>query len=291
LGKDIGGREGFDFDIRIQKGAGAYICGEETALISSCEGDRGDPKNRPPFPVQKGYLGHPTCVNNVETLCKVTRIVDMGPAWFASMGTSGSPGTKLLSISGDCASPGVYEFPFGTPLRQILKEAGAMDTIAVQVGGPSGLMVPPDQFDQKICYTDLATGGAVMIFGPKRDPVVIAQRFLEFFCEESCGYCAPCRVGNQLIRKKLECILEGLGTETDLQYLNDLANVVKNTSRCGLGQSSPNCVLSLLKNFPDSYKEHIDHSKYADNLFHPTFDPLSEVSQSSAIAGRPSKIF
>ncbi len=291
LGENIGERPGFNFDIRIQMGAGAYICGEETALISSCEGERGDPKNRPPFPVQKGYLGYPTCVNNVETLCKVTRIVDMGPAWFVSMGTQGSPGTKLLSISGDCASPGVYEFPFGTPLKQVLEEAGARDAIAVQVGGPSGQMVSPDQFNKTICYDDLATGGSVMIFGPRRDPVEIVLKFMQFFCEESCGYCTPCRVGNQLLRLKLECLLQGNGVDGDIDYLLELAQTIKKTSRCGLGQTSPNCVLSSLANFRASYEGHIARNKSHNRLFQPTYDPVAELSQSSAIAGRPSEIF
>jgi len=291
LGKNIGGKEGFDFDVRIQMGAGAYICGEETALISSCEGERGDPKNRPPFPAQKGYLGHPTCVNNVETLCKVARILDMGPAWFASMGSPGSPGTKLLSISGDCASPGVYEFPFGTPLSKVLEEAGAEDAIAVQVGGPSGQMVAPDQFDQTICYDDLATGGSIMVFGPKRDPVYLAWKFMEFFCDESCGHCTPCRVGNHLMRKKLESILSGRGTDKDIDYLLELADTIKFTSRCGLGQTSPNCIVSSLKNFRASYLKHISKNTSRDTLFKPSFDPLIELSQSSAIAGRASEIF
>ena len=205
LGENICGRQGFDFDIRIQMGAGAYICGEETALISSCEGLRGDPKNRPPFPAQKGYLGYPTSVNNVETLCCVARILEKGAAWFTQMGSTGSSGTKLLSISGDCLSPGVYEVPFGISLREVLRLVGALDAVAVQVGGASGQMVGADEYDRTLCYDDLPTGGSIMVFGERRDPLEVVHAFMEFFVDESCGYCTPCRVGNVLLQKGLHC--------------------------------------------------------------------------------------
>ncbi len=254
LGRNILGRAGFDFDIRIQMGAGAYVCGEETSLISSCEGRRGDPKNRPPFPAQRGYLGKPTAVNNVETFCCVARILDQSPGWFAQIGSRQSAGTKLFSVSGDVASPGVYEYPFGVRLRQVLEEVGAESPIAVQIGGPSGQMVGPADFDRTICYDDLATGGSMIVFGPERDPVYIAKRFLDFFAHESCGYCTPCRVGTELMRKKLAAILDGRGEADDLPYLEDLARTVKFTSRCGLGQTAPNPVLSTLKNFRDAFE-------------------------------------
>ncbi|HQL54366.1 MAG TPA: NAD(P)H-dependent oxidoreductase subunit E, partial [Phycisphaerae bacterium] len=195
LGNNICGKQGFNFDIRIQMGAGAYICGEETALISSCEGRRGDPKTRPPFPAQKGYLDRPTVVNNVETLCCVTKILEEGPATFSEHGSQGSTGTKLLSISGDCKSPGVFEVPFGIKLADVLKLCGGEDALAVQVGGASGQMVAREEFNRTICYDDLATGGSVMVFGPERNVLEVAQKFMEFFIEESCGYCTPCRVG------------------------------------------------------------------------------------------------
>ncbi len=254
LGKDVGGKRGFDFDIRIQMGAGAYICGEETALISSCEGLRGDPKNRPPFPAQKGYLGCPTTVNNVETFCCVARILDKGPGWFAQLGSQGSSGTKLLSISGDCKSPGVYEVPFGIKLREVLTMAGAEDAVAVQVGGPSGQMVGEKDYDRTICYDDLATGGSVMVFGPQRNLLHVVSKFLEFFVEESCGYCTPCRVGNVLLKERVDRILAGQGEAADLAYLQDLGQTVKMASRCGLGQTSANPVLSTLKNFRSMYE-------------------------------------
>jgi [NiFe] hydrogenase diaphorase moiety large subunit len=254
LGKNVAGKDGFDFDIRIQMGAGAYICGEETALINSCEGFRGDPRNRPPFPAQEGYLGKPTSVNNVETLCCAARILEMGSGWFASMGSQGSTGTKLLSISGDCMRRGVYEVPFGIPLSEVLKMCGAEDPVAVQVGGPSGQMVGPDDFERTICFDDLATGGALVVFGKDRDLLEIASQYMAFFIHESCGYCTPCRVGNVLLKERLDRIRAGLGEPADLEYLEQLCETVKTTSRCGLGQTSPHPVLSTLKNFRPTYE-------------------------------------
>ena len=255
LGTDIRGKEGFDFDIRIQMGAGAYICGEETALISSMEGKRGDPKTRPPFPAQEGYLGKPTSVNNVETLCCVARILEMGSGWFSSMGTPASTGTKLLSISGDCSRHGIYEVPFGITLREVLELCYADEPFAVQIGGPSGQMVGADAFDRCICFDDLATGGALMVLGAGRNVIRVAADHLRFFVHESCGYCTPCRVGNVLLLERLERILAGNGEAADLDYLEELARSVKATSRCGLGQSSPHPVLSTLENFRGEYEK------------------------------------
>jgi [NiFe] hydrogenase diaphorase moiety large subunit len=285
LGNDVCGHKGFNFDIRIQMGAGAYICGEETALISSCEGLRGDPKNRPPFPAQKGYLGHPTIVNNVETLCKVTKILEEGPATFAQYGSEQSTGTKLLSISGDCTRPGVYEFQFGVSLHEVLEMCGGKDAKAVQVGGPSGRLVSRDQFDHAICFDDLATGGSVMVFGPERDALHIVHRFLDFFVEESCGYCTPCRVGNVLLQQKIGQLLAGQGEPADLDYLGDLAQTVRTASRCGLGQTSPNPVLTSLANFRSDYERRV---KKPDNGNQPTFDLSAAVSDAESIAGRHS---
>lgn len=285
LGRGICGLEGFDFDIRIQMGAGAYICGEETALLSSCEGVRGDPKNRPPFPAQKGYLGLPTSVNNVETLCCVARIMEHGPGWFTALGSEQSAGTKLLSISGDCKRPGVYELPLGIPLRELLKLAGAEDAQAIQVGGPSGQMVGPDAFDRTICYDDLSTGGSIMVFGPKRKILEVVDAFLEFFVEESCGYCTPCRVGNVLLKKAVAKLISGKGSQKDLAYLQSLAETVKKTSRCGLGQTSPNPVLSTLENFRSVYEEVLVAGEAG--LQH-DFELSRAVSQAARIAGRTS---
>ncbi|MBP9024858.1 MAG: NAD(P)H-dependent oxidoreductase subunit E [Phycisphaerae bacterium] len=285
LGKNVCGKPGFDFDIRIQMGAGAYVCGEETALISSCEGQRGDPKNRPPFPAQKGYLGCPTVVNNVETLCCVTKILEEGPATFCEYGTQGSSGTKLLSISGDCTRPGVYEVPFGLTVTEMLKMAGGEDAIAVQMGGASGQMVPPKDFGRKICYDDLATGGSVMIFGPGRDLLKVASRFLEFFIEESCGTCTPCRAGNVLLKERLDRIIAGKGEPADLPYLEELGETIKATSRCGLGQTSPNPVLTTLKNFRPLYEALVKERPVG---LRPEFDLQAAVSAAEAIVGRKS---
>ena len=286
LGRNIGGKAGFNFDIRIQMGAGAYICGEETALISSCEGQRGDPKNRPPFPAQKGYFESPTAVNNVETLCCVTKILEEGPATFAEHGSQGSTGTKLLSISGDCMSPGVYEVPFGIKLSEVLKMAGAQDAIAVQVGGASGQMVAREEFGRTICYDDLATGGSIMIFGPERNILEVADKFMEFFIEESCGYCTPCRVGNVLLKERLEKIIAGKGEPADLDYLQELGTTVKTMSRCGLGQTSANPVLTTLKNFRATYNALV--KKRTDGL-QPGFDLRAAVGEAEGIIGRKSE--
>ncbi len=281
LGKSAGGKDGFNFDIRIQMGAGAYVCGEETALISSCEGLRGDPKTRPPFPAQKGYLGKPTLVNNVETLCCAARIMEKGAAWFSQFGTPASAGTKLLSISGDCGRPGIYEVPFGIPLREVLEMAAANNPAAVQIGGPSGQMVGPDGFDRTICFDDLATGGSIMVFDATRDLLCVAARFMEFFVEESCGYCTPCRVGNVLLKERLDKIRTGHGGPDDLDYLQTLGESIKTASRCGLGQTSPNPILTTLANFRHVYEALV---KPPEGELLATFDLDSALSEARAIA-------
>jgi [NiFe] hydrogenase diaphorase moiety large subunit len=288
LGKSVLGKKGFDFDIRIQMGAGSYVCGEETALISSCEGTRGDPKNRPPFPAQKGYLGHPTCVNNVETYCAVVRLLDMGAGWFSSLGSKGSSGTKLLSISGDCQSPGVYEYPFGISIKEMLSDAGAEDAVAVQIGGPSGQMIGKDDFRRTICYDDLATGGSIMVFGPERNILKVVDYFMEFFIEESCGYCTPCRVGNVLLKNYLEKIMDGKGEAADLDTMKSLGEAVKTTSRCGLGQTSPNPILTTLEKFRSEYEKLL---KAPEGEFRPSFDISAVLQDAQAITGRKSVHF
>lgn len=285
LGKNAGGRQGFDFDVRIQMGGGAYVCGEETALISSCEGMRGDPKNRPPFPAQKGYLGHPTAVNNVETYCCVARILQHGAAWFTSLGTDRGAGTKLLSISGDCKRPGIYEVAMGIKLQEVLKLSGAENAVAVQVGGASGQIVGPAEFERLICFDDLATGGSIMVFGPGRDLLEAVDIFLEFFIHESCGYCTPCRAGNVLLRQGLQKILKGKGEPADLDYLKDLGETIKMTSRCGLGQTSANPVLTSLAKFRALYEARV---KPAPEGRQPEFDLARSVHTASQIAGRKS---
>jgi [NiFe] hydrogenase diaphorase moiety large subunit len=278
----------FSFDIRIQLGAGAYICGEESSLISSCEGKRGEPKNKPPFPAQSGYLGYPTEVNNVETFCNVPRVLDKGLDWFRSFGTEHSRGTKLLSICGDCEHPGVYEFEFGVCLNEVLTQAGAIDPEAVQLGGASGVMLGRADFNRKICFEDLPTAGAVMIFSKKRNILEIADYFMHFFIEESCGYCTPCRVGNVFMKQGLEKIMRGQAEESDLEYLKNLGKTIIQTSRCGLGHTSPNPILSTIKNFPLVYsallKERPDGTQAG-------FDIQHALNESRIIAKRRSIIF
>jgi [NiFe] hydrogenase diaphorase moiety large subunit len=288
LGTGVSGKKGFDFDIRIQMGAGAYVCGEETALISSCEGLRGEPKTRPPFPAERGYLGKPTSVNNAETLCCVARILEMGSGWFASFGSAGSTGTKLLSISGDCTRPGVYEVPFGVTLREVFAMCGAEEPMAAQVGGPSGQMVGEADFDRSICFDDLATGGALMVFRRDRNIVEIVSHFLDFFIHESCGYCTPCRVGNVLLKERVDRILAGRGEAADLSYLEELARSVKATSRCGLGQTSPNPVLSTLENFRAAYEALLVEPVAGRQ---PSFDIHRATAESESLTGRASAHF
>jgi len=262
LGSNVAGKAGFDFDIRIQLGAGAYICGEESALINSCEGRRGDPRDRPPFPVQAGFLGRPTLVNNVETLAASARVVENSADWFISFESGQSTGTKLLSISGDCGKPGVYELSMGLSVHTILQVVGAEEVGAVQVGGPSGSFIAEKDFDRKICYDDLGTGGALMIFGAGRDILAMVYNFARFFENESCGWCVPCRMGTGLLRRKLEKILAGNGTRGDLTELEEWGRIIRSTSRCGLGQTAANPELTTLANFRDLYEGRITEDEY-----------------------------
>ncbi len=288
LGKGILGVKGFDFDIRLQLGAGAYICGEEGALISSCEGLPGEPKTRPPFPVNRGYLGYPTVVNNVETYCHAARIVDRGAKWFHAMGTEGSHGTKLFSICGDCLNPGIYELPYGHTVWGILEMAGGQDAAAVQVGGPSGTMIARDSFDRKLTFDDLATGGAIIVFNGQRNILEIVEYYMSFFVHESCGYCTPCRVGNVFLQKAIQKFRKGLANPEDIDYLKELSGTIIETSRCGLGMTSPNPILSTLKNFPLVYSA---VSKPSKDGIRDTFDIQSAIDGARKIAKRRSYIF
>jgi [NiFe] hydrogenase diaphorase moiety large subunit len=254
LGDKACGRAGFDFDIRIQLGAGAYICGEESALIESLEGKRGAPRDRPPFPTRRGYLRQPTVIDNVETFACVVRIMEHGAEEFARRGTRESTGTKLLSVSGDCPRPGVYEVDFGMTVNDLLDLVAAPEAAFVQVGGPSGQCVAPKDYGRRIAFEDLATAGAIMVFGPGRDVLEVARQFTEFFVDESCGWCTPCRVGTTLLRMNLEKILAGRGALADVAALEALGNTVARTSRCGLGQTAANPILSTLRNFPQAYE-------------------------------------
>ncbi|HPZ08622.1 MAG TPA: NADH-ubiquinone oxidoreductase-F iron-sulfur binding region domain-containing protein [Candidatus Eremiobacteraeota bacterium] len=249
LGKNILGKDGFNFDIYIQPGAGAYVCGEETALIESLEGHRGEPRNRPPYPTVVGYLGKPTIINNVETFITAMRIIDKGAEWFTKYGTDKSTGTKLFSISGDCRAPGIYELPMGITVKELLATVGGEDAKAVQVGGASGSCITRNEFNLTLAYEDISTGGSIIIFGEKRNMLDIAINFMEFFVEESCGQCTPCRYGT-------ETLLEGLymlkNKKCSIKYLKELLQLgetMQTASKCGLGQSAPNAFISILKNF------------------------------------------
>jgi [NiFe] hydrogenase diaphorase moiety large subunit len=285
LGKNIGGKQGFDFEVRIQFGAGAYVCGEESALIESAEGKRGEPRDRPPFPVEKGYLNKPTIVNNVETLCSVTMIMYNGGSWYRSLGTRESTGTKLLSVSGDCLHPGVYEVEWGFSVNDILDLVGNIgDVQAVQVGGPSGSCVPPHEFNRILGYEDLATGGSLIIIGKQRDLLKdIVLNFTEFFIEESCGSCVPCRSLTVIYRNKLKKILSGRGVKKDIEDLKTWGSIMKG-NRCGLGQTSLNPILTTLKNFPELYESRIQKHKDFDE----GFDIQAALKESFELTGRKS---
>ncbi len=282
LGKNAGGKQGFNFDIKIKFGAGAYICGEESALIESAEGKRGEPRNRPPFPVQNGYMGQPTSVNNVETLASIPKILTNGSDWFKKIGTTQSAGTKIISVSGDCDLPGVYEVDFGTTIKQILEMTKAKNITAVQVGGPSGQCISEADFNKNICFDQLATGGSMILFNKDRNLLEIAHNFMEFFVEESCGWCVPCRVGNVIIKNKLEKIMSGKASNADLTEIEEWSKIVKSMSRCGLGQTSPNPVVSTLKNFRGLYESKIK----SGNDFVSEFDLSRSVKEYCEVSGR-----
>ncbi len=288
LGKDIFGVAGFNFDVRLQMGAGAYICGEEGALISSCEGLPGEPKTRPPFPVTKGYLGCPTVVNNVETFCHAARIMDKGAKWFFDMGTEGSHGTKLFSVSGDCLNPGVYELPYGLTIKELLEMVGGADAGAVQIGGPSGTMIGRASFHRRLTFDDLATGGAIIVFSDRRNVLEIVEYYLSFFVHESCGYCTPCRVGNVFLQRAISKFRKGLANPEDIDYLQDLSSTIIETSRCGLGQTSPKPVLTTLENFPLVYSALV---KPSTDRIRATFDIQSAIDGARKLAQRRSYIF
>jgi [NiFe] hydrogenase diaphorase moiety large subunit len=281
LGTGILGRTGFDFDIRIQLGAGAYICGEESALLESLEGKRGAPRDRPPFPTERGYLKQPTAIDNVETLACAARILEHGADWFKGFGTAQSTGTKLMCVSGDCTRPGVYETPFGITVNELLDMVGASDAIYVQVSGPSGKALAPRDFGRQIAYEDLSTGGSTMIFGPGRDPLAIARQFAEFFVDESCGYCTPCRVGTTQLKAAMDTILAGRATLADIAATRALGEMVERTSRCGLGQSAASPILTTMNAFPELYE-----ARLAEATFRPRITLAEALREAVVVQGR-----
>ncbi len=282
LGENILGKKGFNFDIEIIIGAGAYICGEESALIESMEQKRGVPRVRPPFPVTKGYLDQPTVVNNVETLAAAAQIAVHGSGWFNSHGSDKSDGSKILSISGDCATPGAYEYAFGVSIQRILDDCGAEHVQAVQVGGPSGTLIAPDEFERKLGFEDLATGGSFMIYGKDSDLLEVVRNFAHFFAHESCGFCTPCRVGTTLLKNSLDKITSGRGTKSDVDEMYRMATLVKRRSHCGLGQTAPNPILDALKRFPDVFESRLVH----DSEFEPHFDLDAALEEARQISHR-----
>ncbi|MCC7383350.1 MAG: NAD(P)H-dependent oxidoreductase subunit E [Deltaproteobacteria bacterium] len=253
LGRGIAGLRGFDFDVRLHVGQGAYVCGEESALLESLEGKRGIPRNRPPYPVTHGYLGAPTIVNNVETFVAAAHISVHGGDWFRAVGTPSSAGTKLLSVSGDVAHPGTYEVPFGVSVRQVLEDAGARDTEAVQVGGPSGVLLARHELDRKIAFEDVSTAGAFMVFDKSRDILQVIDNFARFFAHESCGFCTPCRVGTTMNRELMRRIVSGHGCRRDVKDLARVARLMKATSHCGLGITAANPITDGLTKFKPAF--------------------------------------
>jgi len=281
LGKNICGKQGFDFDIDIHLGAGAYICGEESALIESLEGKRGIPRKRPPFPVSSGFNNQPTVVNNVETFLATTKIAVFGADWYRSIGTSESAGSKLLSISGDCARPGIYEYPFGITIKQILEDCGAKDTQAVQVAGAAGTTITPQEFNRSIAFEDLSTAGSLIVIDQQRDLLDMVENFTHFFCHESGGFCTPCRVGTSLMKNLLDKVIVGHATCNDLKEMEDIGLVMQQSSHCGLGVTAPKAILDTLEKFPDIYNKRL-----ANRGFEPAFDLDAALSQSRKITGR-----
>ncbi len=281
LGNSIQGSAGFDFDIDIHVGAGAYVCGEESALIESLEGKRGTPRIRPPFPVERGYLNQPTTVNNVETFCAVTHIAVHTGSWWLGIGTPHSTGTKIHSVSGDCERPGLYEYPFGTRIGRILEDCGARDTQAVQVGGPSGVCLSAMEFNRRIGFEDVHTAGAFMVFDRSRDMFDVAHNFAQFFAHESCGFCTPCRVGTELVVRRMDKLKRGFGSSEDVQILYELDKLMHGATHCGLGATACNPLRDTIAKFRPAYEKHMKSLHFA-----PGFDMDAELSQSRLATGR-----
>ncbi len=271
LGNDIFGT-GFNFDIGLRLGAGAFVCGEETALMTSIEGNRGEPRPRPPFPAQKGLFGKPTILNNVETYANIPQIILHGPEWFAAMGTEKSKGTKVFALGGKIKNTGLVEIPMGTTLREVVEQIGGgipggKKFKAAQTGGPSGGCIPTEHFDIPIDYDNLIGIGSMMgsggliVMDEDNCMVDIAKFFLEFTVDESCGKCTPCRIGTKRMYEMLDKITKGQGTLEDLDKLEELCYHIKENSLCGLGQTAPNPVLSTLRYFRDEYVAHVVDKK------------------------------
>ena len=254
LGKNAAGIESFDFDIRIQLGAGSYVVGEETAMLNSMEGKRGEARVKQYYPIERGFLGKPTVVNNVETLCAAARIIELGADHFLKTGTAASPGTKLISVSGDCHLPGIYEIEYGTKVEELLKLCQADDPYYIQLSGPSGECISMADKGQPISKDGLSCGGAFMVFSKHRDILQILHNFTTFFKEESCGVCTPCRAGNFILQRKLEKIKLGLAQNSDFEDIRQWGRIMQTASRCGLGKTASNTLIKALDTFPEYFE-------------------------------------
>ncbi|WP_371325499.1 NAD(P)H-dependent oxidoreductase subunit E [Dechloromonas sp. ZY10] len=281
LGSDIGGIPGADFEIEIHVGAGAYVCGEESALIESLEGKRGTPRNRPPFPVTNGYLDQPTVVNNVETFAAAALIALKGGDWYAAIGTRHSAGTKLLSVAGNCSRPGIYEYPFGVSIRQVLADCGATDPQAVQVSGPSGVCLGDAEFDRCIGFEDIPTAGAFTVFDRSRDMFEVARNYVHFFQHESCGFCTPCRVGTSLLKNLMDKLHQGCGSPYDFGEIEKLNQLLQTMSHCGLGHTACNPVLDTIARFRPAYERRMRQQEFA-----PAFDLDRALAAARQMTGR-----
>lgn len=281
LGGVVGGRAGPAFDIDIHVGAGAYVCGEESSLLESLEGRRGNPRPRPPFPATSGYLGRPTVVNNVETFAAVSHILLRGGAWWAGIGTPKSTGTKIHSVSGDCARPGLYEYPCGTRVAQVLDDCGARETQAVQVGGPAGVCLAAPEFGRRLAFEDVPTTGAFMVFDRTRDMFEVARNFAHFFAHESCGFCTPCRVGTALVARRMDKLAAGRGSRADLEVLIELDGLMHVATHCGLGASACNPLRDTIAKFRPAYERRMRSLQ-----FEPAFDLDAELSVARRMTGR-----
>ena len=303
LGKNILGIKGFDFKVDLHMGAGAYICGEETALIASMEGKRGEPTTKEFFPVEKGFLGKPTIVNNVETLCAVPRIMEMGLDKYLTIGTKATPGTKLLSVSGDCKKPGVYEIEWGMKLKEFLGLIEAKDPKYILFNGFAGEFLSsvdfdreisgenllsehiqfefkdPIEYSRKMSGVGLRSGGSFMVFNSKRDLLSILKNITKFFVAESCGICVPCRTGNFLLNKKINKIMFCHADKHDLEEIEEWSTIIKQSSRCGLGKTSTNCLLTAMLKFPGEFQKCL----LAESDFNPAFDLEKAVDNYDSI--------
>ena len=313
LGKGILGTN-FNFDIELRLGAGAFVCGEETALMASIEGLRGEPRPRPPFPAVKGLFGQPTLLNNVETYANIPQIVLHGAEWFSGMGTEKSKGTKVFALGGKIVNTGLLEIPMGTPLREIVYDIGGgipngKKFKAAQTGGPSGGCIPaklldtPIEYDSLIQIGSMMGSGGLIVMDEDNCMVDIARFFLDFTVDESCGKCPPCRIGTRRMMELLEKIIEGKGEDGDIEKLENLAKNIKATALCGLGQTAPNPVLSTLMYFRDEYEAHIKDKKcpagVCTALLQYTIDPetckgcgiCKKQCPVDAIEGKPKEVY